>query len=702
MSRAAPSARASVAVLWIAGAVAFVGIVDVTFRPPRHLLLFGISNGSLYGLAALGLILIYRSHRIINFASIAIGSLPAVSVTLLQVSHDLPYGAALLLAVGGGVVLGGLVELVVVRRFTGLPRLVAMIATLAVAQVIALVSERVAAQILGDRTVPSKLPTPWSALKWLDGRGTPLVTGDDVAAVVVLAATAATLIAFLHRTRAGITLRASAENCDRVALLGAPIARLHTVVWMIAGGLSAAAVFLRIPLVGVPVDPTLGPEVLLAVLAAAAVARFDSIPVAVATGIGIGIMEQVSVSRIGSADLSSAMILVLLVAALLLRRAPEAGVDLEERSSWRIVSEPRQVPIDARGWPEVRRARWTFLGVGAAAALVAPLLVSDGQVGKLTLIPITAILGISLVVLTGWAGQVSLGQFAFAGVGGGVAGGLAANQSADFFVALAAGIVAGTAVAALVGLPSARLRGLYFAVTTLALAAAMEFYVLERGYPIHRLLLPHGEAPRVRRPSLYGVVDLTSDRRFYVVTLIALVAAVWLAHGFRHSRSGRVVLAARDNPVAAASVGVHVFSARLAAFALSGALAGAAGVLLVYQQGSVDPGSFGVAPSLQLFLLTVLGGITTPLGAVLGAVLLKSVEFFVEPHLSSASLLFEGPLLLIVLLVNPGGLGAVVETRRMRLVARAQARREARAIDTPGREPRAGSSAPDALVGEGV
>ena len=664
MTTAAPVLRVATA------AIAFLGGVAVLFDPPARLVLFGAASGSLYGLAAVGVILVYRTHRVINFAAIAIGALPAVIVALLQALHGLPYFPALALALAGGAALGALVEVVVVRRFAGTPRLLLMIATLAVAQVIALVSERVAARLVTDRDVPSRVPTPFDGVDWLDSDGAPILTGDHITAAVVLLAAASGLTWFFRSTRSGISLRAAAENLDRARVLAVPVARLHTAAWAIAGLIAASAVFFRIPLVGVPLDPTLGPEITLFVVAAAAIARFEDVPIAVVSGVAIGILEQASVARIGSANLTSAVMLAVIVPALLLRRRDEIRADREE-SSWDAVAEPRPTPSELRRLPAVRRTRWATASAVAVLAVAAPYVVSDGEVGKLTLIPITAIVGVSLVVLTGWAGHVSLGQFAFAGLGGGFAGGLAANHTVDFFVALLAAIAVGAVAAVMVGLPAAKVRGVYLAVTTLALAASTEFYLLEKGYPVHRLLLPHGEAPRVDRPALWGVIDLTDERAFYFAAVLFLGIALVVARSFRRSRSGRVVLATRDNPHAAAAYGVNTETARLAAFGVSGALAGLGGALLVYQQGTVDAGAFGVAASIQLFLMTVLGGIASPAGAVLGAAVLKSVQFFVEPHFTGASLLFEGPLLLVVLLVNPGGLSAAVERLRGRWLARA-------------------------------
>jgi branched-chain amino acid transport system permease protein len=660
----------------VGSALAFGVAVEVLFRPPASLVVFGAVTGALYGLAAAGVVLVYRSHRVLNFAAIALGSLPVVAMTLLEVLHGLSYWVALPASVAGGALLGALVEVVVVRRFARISRLLLTVALLAVVQVLALVNERVAARLVSDRSIPSRVNTPFRSLSWVDGRGAPIITGDQIAALVAVAIAVSTVWWFLYRTRVGVATRAAAENLDRASALAVPVHRLHVGIWAAAGAIGAITVFFHVPLVGVPIDPTLGPTVTLFVVAAAIVARLDSIAGAFGAGIAIGILEQASVAKVGSAHMSSLLVLAFVLIALLARRAsPEDDVARREHDAWTATADPPRLSRAVSQLPRVRVARGALGAVVALATLAAPFAVSAGQLGKLTLIPLTAIVALSLVVLTGWGGQVSLGQFAFAGVGAGISGGLAANHNVDFFISLAVGVGAGAVVAVVIGLPAARLRGMYLAVTTLALAAAMQSYVLQRQYVVHRLLLPHGEAPRIERPALYGVVDLTSDRAFYFVCVAFLIGVLFVVRRFRRSRSGRLVLAARDNPRAAASVGVNPATARLAAFALSGAIAALGGALLAYQQGSVDAGSYGTRPSMQVFLATVLGGIASPAGAVLGATLLKAVTYFVAPHVRDASLIFEGPLLLAVLFGNPGGISAALVRARDRFVAGGEERR---------------------------
>jgi branched-chain amino acid transport system permease protein len=650
----------------VAIAVVFLAIVKAVFNPPVNLFLFGIANGSLYGLIAVGIILIYRTNRIINFAAAGLGAIPAVFAVLLNVKHGFPWAASLLLAVTLGVLLGALVDLVVVRRFATSPRLILTVATLGVVQVLALIAIYIPGWLGAKRGVGSQIPTPWKHFQIHDHRGTPILNGDYIFAVVVVLVMCAGLAAFFRFTRMGIALRASAENADRALLLGIPVRRVGTVAWMLAGLFGSLTIFLRAPLVGVPTDGSLGFNVLLFTLAAAVIARMDSVVIAVVSGMAVGILEQASVVKTGSADLSAALMLALVLGALLLQRGSMGRAQDTGMSTWQAVKEFRPTPRELRHLPEVRAAAAIVGAAALALVLGAPYLLHAGSRGRLTLLPIYAMVAVSLVILTGWGGQVSLGQFGIVGAGAAVAGGLAANHNIDFFAACIIGTLAGAAVALAIGLPALRVQGLYLAVTTLAFGAAMEFYFLKPKYWIGKHILPHGEAARITRPVLWQRLSTNGDRAYYYLCLGILVLVLLGARSFRRNRSGRVLIAARDNPRAAAAFTVNIARTRLAAFAVSGAIAGLAGVLLAYNQGSVDPATYGVGPSILIFLVTVIGGLTSLSGAIYGVAVIEGSAFFLQPflehilhryglHVNHLDLLFTGPGLILALLIFPGG-----------------------------------------------
>jgi branched-chain amino acid transport system permease protein len=663
------------------GCVAFLVLVRIFFPYSIPELVQGVSLGSLYGVIAVGLILIYRTNRIINFAAAAIGAVPAIAALLLDVQNGVPYLAMLPLAILGGALVGALVDILVIRRFARSPRLILTVVTIGVAQSLAAVGFFIPVWLGARAGEIPRVPTPWENMKILDSHGKNLLTGNQVAALVTVVVLALVLGAFLRYTRIGIALRASAENADRASLLGIPVGRIQTVAWVAAGVLAALAIFVQSPLVGVPNDATLGFDSLLYALAAAMVARMERMGVAVLAGMGIGLLVSASIARTGSGELASALMLIVIIAALLAQRKVVARAIDAGTSTWELVKQYRPIPTELRGATEVNAARAALLAVAVLVVVGLPFVVSGPDLPLLIILPIYGIIAVSLVVLTGWAGQISLGQFGLVGAGGAAAGGLIANHNIDFFAAIAIGIASGVLVAVIIGLPAVRIQGLYLAVTTLAFGYAMEGYILRKNHWIGRHLLPTGFAARVSRPLLYGRIDLENDRTFYFLCLALLVVTMLAASAFRKNRSGRVLIAARDNQRAAPAYAVNLVRTRLAAFAVSGGIAGLAGVLLVYAQHNVIPASFDVLSSITLFLAVVIGGLTSVPFAVIGAVSFEAFVLFGprfyqglgSTFVAIVPLLLTGPLLVLDLYFYPGGsaeAGFQTRDRFLRWVAR--------------------------------
>jgi branched-chain amino acid transport system permease protein len=659
--------RAVAFVAWPAGLVAAVEVIfgraqtthvaGVPFPTGVSLgiLINGAILGMLYALLAFGLILVYRANRLINFAHAGLGLVPAVTALLLVTNHHWPYVPSVLVMLVGSALSGGVVELMM-RRFSKAPRLIATVFTIGLAQIFVFVELQLPGWIAGLPGVPTNFPTPYSHFK--AEIGGVIFSGDYFAIIVATAVVCAGLAAFLRFTRVGIAVRASAENADRAALLGVPVARLSTIVWVLAGVCSGIAVYLQAPVTALPSGGSVSPLVLLYGLAAAVVARMESLPVAFAAGMGVGVIQQGAFAGSSRPDDAAALMLIVILGALLFQRQRMARAYDTGVASFKSLQEFRPIPLEMRHLVEVRRARVAMLGLLVAIALAAPFVVGSGRAGFCAQAVIAGMVAVSLVVLSGWAGQISLGQYAFAGVGAAVAGGLATRYGADFFVTLAAALVAGAVVAVLIGIPALRVPGLFLAVVTLGLAASVQYAVLSRerfGW----LLPPNGAF--VSRPLLYGRFDLQrSDIGYYYVCLVFLVLACLSAWSLRHSRSGRLFIGLRDNQRAAQSFGANATSTRLAAFAISGAIAALAGALSAYQ-AQVDPGSFTMDTSLTAFLYAVVGGLTSLPGAVLATVGLSALSYFGGAKLS---VLASGIGVSIVLLVFPGGLAqAMLQAR---------------------------------------
>ncbi len=659
--------RAARAVGWAAGLVVAVEVlfgrastVDVLGVPvptgvSAGIVVNGAVLGMLYALLAFGLILVYRSNRIVNFAHAGLGLVPAVTALLLVTNRHWPYAASLVVMLLGSALVGGAAELVM-RRFATSPRLIATVFTIGLAQIFVYLELQLPGWVGGSSSLPFDFPTPYTRFKL--SVGGIVFNGDYVAIVVAAVVVCAGLAAFLRFTRVGVAVRAAAENADRAALLGVPVARLSTVVWVLAGICSGIAVYLQAPVTALPTGGTVSPLVLLYGLAAAVVARMESLPVAFAAGMAVGVVQQGAFAGSSRPDDAAALMLPIIVGALLfqrrrMQRAFDTGV-----TSFRDLQELRPVPVALRGLAEVRRVRLGLFGALAALALAAPFLAGTGRTGFCIQAVVAGMVAVSLVVLSGWAGQISLGQFAFAGVGAAVAGGLASRLDTDFFVTLAAALLAGAAVAVLVGVPALRVPGLFLAVVTLGLAATVQYAVLN--HDRFGWLLP-SDGAYLTRPMLYGRFDLqASPVGYYYLCLVFLALACLSAWSLRHSRSGRVFVGLRDNRRAAQSFGVSASSTTIAAFAISGGVAAVAGALSAYQS-QVDPGGFTMDTSLTAFLFAVVGGLTSLPGAVLGTVALTAVSYLGGAKLS---VLASGVGVSVVLLVFPGGLAQAAQRAR--------------------------------------
>jgi branched-chain amino acid transport system permease protein len=626
-------------------------------RPTFGVVASGAVLGSLVGLVALGIVLVYRSTRVLNIAQAGLGAVPA-TVALLLMTRGRPYLLAVPLALLLAVVLGLLVDLLL-RRFKDGPRLIVTVATLGLAQVLAAAEVLLPKALTGKGLPPTSIKTPFTSFK-VDTGGLRL-TGDHVVALLVVIAVVVALTAFLRRSLIGTALRAAVDNRDRTATLGIPVDRLTAVVWVLAAMLSCLAVVLRTPLVGLPSGGGSSTTLLLYALAAAVIGRLESLPLTFAAAVAIGVLDSSAYFASRTPEPSIALILPLVLGALLLRRR---STSRSREESFRAVKELPAIPAALRGLPEVRAARAMGPVLVLLALVILPFRVPDARLDALATLPIFALAAVSVVVLTGWTGQISLGQWAFAGIGAIVTGRLSADAGWDAIVVLFLSAAAGALIAVLVGLPALRVDGISLAVVTLAVAGTTSAYLLNaRELP---WLQPHHE---LQRPILYQRYDTTDPTTFYFFCLAVLVLVLLAAAGFRRSRTGRLLLATRDNPRAAAAYGVGVSGIRLAGFAFAGAVAGLAGSLNVFYSTALDQPSYPVQLSITIFAIAVIGGITSLPGALAGAIYFVTFNTLLHDY----AVLATGAGLLLLLLVAPGGLAEVgirLRDRALHLVAR--------------------------------
>jgi branched-chain amino acid transport system permease protein len=264
-----------------------------------------------------------------------------------------------------------------------------------------------------------------------------------------------------------------------------------------------------------------------------------------------------------------------------------------------------------------------------------------------------------LVVLTGWAGHISLGQVGFMGFGAATTGILVTEHGWDVFAALAAAALVAALVAVVLGIPALRISGPFLAVITLAFAVTSANYFLVPKY--FSWFAPHQQIPRV---PLFGRIDISSDRQMYFVCLVALALVLAALSALRRSHAGRAMVAGHENRLATQAFGIDTTRVNLIAFAVSGAVAGLAGGLFVIHQQAYNFGAFNAQDGLRFFTMVVIGGLGSVPGAVLGALYVYGAQYLLDP---GYSVLATGAGILVLLLFLPGGLGELVFRVRDRL-----------------------------------
>jgi branched-chain amino acid transport system permease protein len=469
-------------------------------------------------------------------------------------------------------------------------------------------------------------------------------------------------------------VRASAESSDRAALLGVPVKRIQTIVWIVAAVLATISVFLRAGVVGLPIGSVLGPTILVRALAAAVIGRMERLPTIFFASLALGVIESAVIFSSGRALLVDPILFLIVLGALLLqRRGSRARVDDEHASTWQAAKDVRPIPRELVRLPEVRWGRYVFAGLLVLLLLLLPTVASEGQVNLAAAVVIFAMVGISLIVLTGWAGQVSLGQVAFLGVGAAIGGYITTVWQWDLSLALLASGVAGAAAAMIIGLPALRIQGLFLAVVTLAFALAMSSWALNAEFVTW---LPTG---RIERTPLFGRIALDTEPRFYYFTLTTLFLTIFAVTRIRRSRVGRVMIGVRENARAAQAMGVNATSAKLTAFAVAGFIAAFAGGVFVHHQQALGISPFSVDESREAFIMVVIGGLGSVPGAILGAVFIQGVDYFkgifpevVQPYLG---FLTSGVGLILVLLIVPGGFSHIFYSTRDRILRKIAERR---------------------------
>jgi branched-chain amino acid transport system permease protein len=659
--------------------------------------LLGLGGGAVIAGLAMAVVVTYRGSGIINLATGAVSMIAAYTFWGLRSGEfgpEFPEAAAVVITMVTAVLAGVLGELLVFRPLRTSSPLAKLVASLGILLILQ------ASMLLwfGDapRQIPSVFPT--DSVDVL-GRTIP-ANRFWMAAVVVLMAVA--LGALFRWTRFGLATRAASENEVFAMLAGLSPNQLSLANTVLASAIAGAMGIIAAPIA--QADSVTLVLFIVPALAAALFAGFSSLWIACLAGFGVGIgqslMNYVSTLSWFPRDQGTQMpgvqallTFVLLVIALSLRGAklPSRGELVEKRLPF--APRPRRLAAPSA----------VLAAVGVALLIVLPF----GYRQALMLSLIGMVVCLSLVVITGFVGQVSLAQVTLAGVAGFAVSHMAVKADLGFPWGPLVGSLAALVIGLVVGASALRVRGVSLAVVTLAGVVAIEQF----GFANRKWGGGSGGSP-VEQPSLFGVRigsnagyrgldgNVPSPVLGFVYLAVVILLGLLVAN-LRRSVLGQQMLAVRANERAAAAAGVNVTGVKVAAYAISSFIAGTAGWMYAYNFGSVSAARFGILIALGFVAFAYIGGITMVAGAVVGGLVATEglVPYTVEELFGISgnwSLLVGGLILIVTLIQNPEGIAGTTYLKMQAKRARAAA--GASAAPTPDSPPE--RAAERELVGE--
>jgi sulfate-transporting ATPase len=606
----------------------------------------GVITGLLFALAGQGLVVVYRTTKVLNFALGGMGVVVAY-LAYEMLRSGMPYWVVLPAAVAVGGLLGGLVEQLVVRPLRSQPALTISITTLGVL----LMLEGLVGWHWGFR--PTSLPPAFAGGGTLRFGDALAVSANQVFILVVAVAATAGLLFLIERTRLGLGMRATSSGPLTARLLGVDVERVKLAGWVIGGAYGCLAALLVTPLTYL--SPTSFVTFLLTAFAAVVLGGFTSIVGVVIGAVAFGVGTNLLVVYLQDGLIATytfvgvALILVFRphgIFGRVEREVPEPDLAKKSSGATRAAATGRLPGRSSRLLPGGTRGA-KAVGWGALAVVLAlvPSSVTTGDLYLVATILATFVAVVGLNIVTGFNGQISLGTSGFAAAGA-YAAALSLERGLPFPLALALAAAAGAAVGLVIGIVATRLSGIYLALLTLLFAFAVPELVA------HFRSVTGGADGKLVASDAFA----TPESQYWLVYGVALAVAV-LVLWAGSSRLGRSWRAVRDSESGARALGLNPARVKLGAFMLSSGLAGVSGALIALLTFFVGPDSFGVFFSIYVLLAVVLGGAGSVAGSLAGA------AFIVWVPQNSGDLptpLIFGTVLLVVMLVAPTGLAGLV------------------------------------------
>jgi len=557
-----------------------------------HFMVLGMGTGSIYAMVGLAVVLVFRASGVLNFATGSVGAVAAYIFFALRDQHNVNWILALVLALASGAAIGALTQVLVMSRLRHSSVLLKLIATLGVLTLL----QGVMVLIWGSQQQLVEGILPITPVTISSG----FVVGEDQLILIAIAIVVSIALKILYTyTSFGRATTAVAENRRVAAGFGWSTSMIEVINWSLGGALSALAAILIAPIVG------LSPETLallvLPAIAAGLVGSFNSFLLTVAGAMALGVIQSELSNYVSTTGVAASVPFLLIVVIVVAggRARPTRG-DI-----------PNRLPLPGTG-----RIRLSTIAIGGAVLLSLVWTVSPLWIASINTTLIFGLIIMSVVVVTGYAGQLSLGQWAMAGLAAWIAGRLVAVQGLPFAWAALIGVVAMVPIGVVFALPALRTRGINLAVVTLGMAEAVQNIIFTSSN-----LTGGIDGIQVGSPHLFGINldDTLYPARYATMTVIAFIVVAVAVSNVRRGRSGRRMLAVSGNERAAAALGINVYATKLHAFALGAAIAGIAGILTVFQTPTVVLTQFDVFGSIDAVVYAVIGGIGWVSGALLGA-----------------------------------------------------------------------------------
>jgi branched-chain amino acid transport system permease protein len=600
-----------------------------------NILIGGVITGAIYALLAVGYSLIFSVSGVLNLAQGAFVAFGALVMYAFTHNAGLPLPVAFVASLAVVCAAVGIIEWTVIRpAVTQISHssLLMMMGGL-------LTAFEGAAFLIWGSTPISMDQFSGSKPVTLGGLSIPS-QGFWVIGAMLAAVAALSLV--LMRTRLGRGLRATSENITAARLMGVPVDRMILLSFVAAAALGVIGGAVIAPLTSLDYSSmaTYTNEGLIAV----SLGGLGSVYGAAAGGLVLGIVEAV-VSGYVSSLFSTTISLIILIGIIffrpqgLLGRSRGRRMDVAERTAGRVYAPPKLPRRVMLGGSVVVVAVMAFL----------PDIIPSGDMRAVNITGIFCLTIIGLDLLSGIAGQVSLGQAGFMAIGGYMTAILTTHYQVPTLLALLAGCGGSVLAAVVLGLVCGRLRGMYLAITTLAFGILIEG--LANGLSITGGPSGIGGIP----PLTVGSFQFDTDNSFFYLIWIVVGVALVLSFNLVRSNRGRILRAMHGDQVGARSLGLHVTRAKVVVFAISACMASIAGSLYADYFRYLSPDQVGSAESLQLITMLVIGGMGTLFGPLIGVALLTYLPIAFQP-LANYSTLVTGLLLVAFLRYLPAGL----------------------------------------------